>query len=334
MGAIFVCLRPRRRRCRAPPAHVLMGSSAFARRAGTTPGWYPGGDRQVKVVLVGDHCGKTAFVQRVEHLRARNFGEGEEVAQWKRLWDSETWMVGFDPIGQYSRVLLAEHEQVNVQLNVWDTSSSEDYDRLRPLAYPQTDVFALCFSLAHLEEAQQQPSLTDALRERWLPEIARWEPDAPFVLLGMKADQRAQGAQGTGDGTTASVCVVQREEGQALARMLGAAGYLESSAKEMGTEAIQEVLDVMAALGLQWSVADELLDRNAAAVHPAAAMAVPVAEEALAGDLSTATQLALPPAAPPQVVAVVRCVAGGPEDGVRGNRSSSSSSSSDEDTTL
>ncbi|KAF8190337.1 P-loop containing nucleoside triphosphate hydrolase protein [Mycena galopus ATCC 62051] len=31
------------------------------------------------------------------------------------------------------------------QLILWDTDGEEDYDRLRPLSYPQTDVFFVCF---------------------------------------------------------------------------------------------------------------------------------------------------------------------------------------------
>merc|ERR1711916_413852 len=34
-----------------------------------------------------------------------------------------------------------------VTLGLWDTAGQEDYDRLRPLSYPQTDVFLICFAV-------------------------------------------------------------------------------------------------------------------------------------------------------------------------------------------
>ena len=34
-----------------------------------------------------------------------------------------------------------------VELSLWDTAGQEDYDRLRPLSYPETDVVIICYSI-------------------------------------------------------------------------------------------------------------------------------------------------------------------------------------------
>lgn len=34
-----------------------------------------------------------------------------------------------------------------VELALWDTAGQEDYDRLRPLSYPETDVILMCFAI-------------------------------------------------------------------------------------------------------------------------------------------------------------------------------------------
>lgn len=51
-------------------------------------------------------------------------------------------------------------------LGLFDTAGQEDYDRLRPLSYPQTDVFLICFSLC-------SPPSFENVREKWFPEVCQ-----------------------------------------------------------------------------------------------------------------------------------------------------------------
>lgn len=35
----------------------------------------------------------------------------------------------------------------SVELALWDTAGQEEYDRLRPLSYPETDLLFVCFAI-------------------------------------------------------------------------------------------------------------------------------------------------------------------------------------------
>jgi len=59
----------------------------------------------------------------------------------------------------------------------------EDYDRLRPLSYPQTDVFLVCFSVT-------SPASFENVKEKWFPEVHHHCPGVPCLIVGTQVDLR------------------------------------------------------------------------------------------------------------------------------------------------
>lgn len=51
-----------------------------------------------------------------------------------------------------SRVELENHKPV--ELALWDTAGQEDYDRLRPLSYFETDVVIICYAVNNINSFQ------------------------------------------------------------------------------------------------------------------------------------------------------------------------------------
>lgn len=120
----------------------------------------------------------------------------------------------------YSCNLMVDGKPVN--LGLWDTAGQEDYDRLRPLSYPQTDVFLVCFSIT-------SPNSFDNVKTRWFPEIQHHAPGVPIVLVGTKGDLRDDESMRTALASR-GLEVVSKEAAQNLANEIGAKEYVECSA--------------------------------------------------------------------------------------------------------
>ncbi|KAG5682534.1 hypothetical protein PVAND_011881 [Polypedilum vanderplanki] len=100
-------------------------------------------------------------------------------------------------------------------LTLWDTAGQEDYERLRPLSYPNTDCFLLCYSMDSRTSFENVSS-------KWNPEIRHFSPHVPIVLVGTKSDLRIQGSEK----------YVTTQEAKKLCKKIGAYTLVECSAKK------------------------------------------------------------------------------------------------------
>jgi Ras-related C3 botulinum toxin substrate 1 len=142
----------------------------------------------------------------------------------------------------YSANVMVDGKPVN--LGLWDTAGQEDYDRLRPLSYPQTDVFLVCFSVI-------SPSSFENVKSKWFPEISHHAPGVPFLLIGTKVDLRDDDEQ-VARLREKNLDPITEARGNQMANQLGAQKYLECSAltqkglKNVFDEAIRSVLTAKA----------------------------------------------------------------------------------------
>jgi len=135
--------------------------------------------------------------------------------------------------------VLVDHNVYSMCL--WDTPGQEEYDHVRPLTYPQTDVFLICFSVV-------SPASYENARNKWHPEIMHHCPTTPKLLVGTKIDLR-------NDPDTIA-CLAEKKlqplqpvHGARLAKEIGAVNYFECSAltqqglKDIFIEAVRVVLN-------------------------------------------------------------------------------------------
>jgi len=132
----------------------------------------------------------------------------------------------------YSANLMVDGNSINLKL--FDTAGQEDYDRLRPLSYPQTDVFVICFSLVSHASFEN-------VEHKWSPEIKQHAPGIPIILVGTKLDLRED--KDTIEALRSkNLQYVNTVEGLNMAQTIGAFKYIECSA--LTQEGLKSVFDL------------------------------------------------------------------------------------------
>ena len=158
----------------------------------------------VKLVCVGDSsCGKTSLL----------------IAYTSEEFPSKYVPTVFD---NYSANVMIDG--VTISLGLWDTAGQEDYDRLRPLTYPQTDVCIILFSVTSF------PSLQN-VATKWQPEIQRFAPSAKIILATSNIDLRDDPEAVRRMQERGHRGCITTEEGRAMAKRIGAVRYMECSSK-------------------------------------------------------------------------------------------------------
>jgi len=158
----------------------------------------------LKCVAVGDGCvGKTCLLQ---------------------VFSTQEFPTSYSPtvLDNFSVNIVQNKEVIN--LWVWDTAGQNEYDRLRPLCYPNTDVFLMVYSVTSKVSFQN-------ITARWYPEVYHYCPEVPVILCATKIDSRD---------TLPEDSVISRDKGKALATKMGAY-YVECSA--LAGLGVQEVFD-------------------------------------------------------------------------------------------
>jgi len=173
-----------------------------------------------KLVTVGDGaCGKTCLLI---------------------LFSKDEFPVVYVPTVFENYVADIEVDGKRVELALWDTAGQEDYDRLRPLSYPDTDVVLICYSI-------DSPDSLENVPEKWAPEVRHFCPKVPIVLVANKKDLRND-ARTIADLARAKQTPVTYEQGEAMARQIGAMTFVECSAKNR--DGVAEVFETATRVAL------------------------------------------------------------------------------------
>ncbi|KAK2697560.1 GTP-binding protein rhoA [Fusarium oxysporum] len=203
-----------------------------------------------KLVIVGDGaCGKTCLLIRtcpLLHLTVlrRRFHyhhryhyskplDQHDANQSSSVFSKGTFPEVYVPTVFENYVADVEVDGKHVELALWDTAGQEDYDRLRPLSYPDSHVILICFAV-------DSPDSLDNVQEKWISEVLHFCQGLPIILVGCKKDLRYD-QKTIEELRKTSQKPVSPEEGEEVRKKIAAYKYLECSAKT--NEGVREVFE-------------------------------------------------------------------------------------------
>eukprot|EP00033_Pygsuia_biforma_P001753 GCRY01001963.1.p1 GENE.GCRY01001963.1~~GCRY01001963.1.p1 ORF type:complete len:192 (-),score=13.20 GCRY01001963.1:257-832(-) len=114
-------------------------------------------------------------------------------------------------------------DSVDYQLTLWDTAGQEDYARLRPLSYPNSDVILICYAV-------NSPDSLDNVKDTWCPEVRHFCPNAPIILVCTKTDLRND-SESQEKLAKMGLRMVTQSQGQSVAKSIQAHKLIECSAR-------------------------------------------------------------------------------------------------------
>jgi Ras homolog gene family, member A len=209
----------------------------------------PANVRKLKFVILGDGAaGKTYAVMK--YLRGHTNG------------------IPYAPTVYANYTSDIKIDGYHCQVTWEDTTGQDDYDRLRPIAYPDCHVALLIFAI-------DSPDSLANIMAKWLIEINQYHPSIPKILVGCKIDLRDDPHTIKELAKTSQKPVTQLQ-GKQLASSLnrdsrragtkgtsnGQVKYMECSA--FTGEGIKELFEEAAQMGIAYTDADvaKVLDKK------------------------------------------------------------------------
>jgi len=191
-----------------------------------------------KICIVGDGgVGKTSLAGTIVNGQFPEYYNYMDMAY-------KTMAIKFKDYGQQQQ---EQKQQAQVEVSMFDTAGQSDYVRLRPLSYPDTDLFLVCFAF-------DMPDSLENVSLCWVPEVEstinaitqtggsssyayasnKHKEHVNIILVGLKSDVKSNAERMKQQYNVRRPLqkVITTQDAIEVAKKMGCIGYMEASAKD------------------------------------------------------------------------------------------------------